>query len=128
VTCEQHILGKAEDEADARRMLATISGKRQQVITGLALLVPSDRGGEEHRLLAAETTRLTMRPLTDEEIDEYVASGEWRDKAGAYAIQESGDAFIEELDGSFTNVVGLPMELLERMLAKAQALLPEGRR
>ena len=57
-----------------------------------------------------------MRPMAPEEIDRYVASGEWRDKAGAYAIQETADAFIEKIEGSWSNVVGLPLELLSQML------------
>ena len=111
-------LGKAEDADQARRMLSAISGTRHAVITGLALLVPAP-GGMEERFLASDITYVSMRRLSDEEIDRYVASGEWHDKAGAYAIQEAADAFVERLEGSFTNVVGLPMELLEKMLAAA---------
>ncbi|MCD4825326.1 MAG: Maf family protein, partial [Phycisphaerae bacterium] len=81
------------------------------VITGVALLGPGDT-----RQIASETTYVTMRPMTDEEIDEYITSGEWRDKAGAYAIQETADQFIRTVDGSFSNVVGLPMELLGQMM------------
>lgn len=125
VACGGKILGKAEDEANARRMLSTISGTRHQVTTGLALLVPATANEKYRRLLAAETSYVTMRRVSHEEIDQYVASGEWRDKAGAYAIQESADAFIETVDGSFTNVVGLPMELLAQMLAKVPKLLSE---
>jgi len=116
-----NIFGKARDADDARRMLATIAGTRHAVITGLAVLVPA-RGGEPHRLLAADTTAVVMKPLTEAELDAYVASGEWRDKAGAYAIQETADAFVERLEGSFTNVVGLPMELLERLFERARRL------
>ena len=116
---------QTEDEANARRMLSTISGTRHQVTTGLALLVPATADEKYRRLLAAETTYVTMRRVSHEEIDQYVASGEWRDKAGAYAIQESAAAFIETVDGSFTNVVGLPMELLAQMLAKVPKLLSE---
>jgi septum formation protein len=111
------IYGKAETDDDARRILSDFAGRRQDVITGLALLWPSRQPGRApERLIASETTHVTMRPCAAEEIDRYVASGEWRDKAGAYAIQETGDAFVEKVEGSFTNVVGLPMELLERML------------
>jgi septum formation protein len=124
VACGEEILGKADDEAQARQMLSRLSGTRHDVITGLALLVPTP-GGRAERLLASDITQVTMRRLSDEEISQYVASSEWRDKAGAYAIQETGDAFIEKLEGSFTNVVGLPMELLERMMAKARELLSE---
>lgn len=122
VACGGEIFGKASDEVEARRMLSTISGTRHSVTTGLALLIPCGPAGEERRLLAAETTYVTLRPLRGDQIEGYIASGEWRDKAGAYAIQESADAFVENVEGSFTNVVGLPMELFERMLARIQTL------
>jgi len=113
------VYGKAEDETHARQMLLDFSGIRQEVITGLALLAPpGPGGGPEQRVLASETTYVTMRRLSAEEIDGYIASGEWRDKAGAYAIQEAGDAFVEKIEGSLTNVIGLPMELLERVLGR----------
>ncbi len=127
VACGDQILGKACDEAEARRILSIISGARHNVTTGVALLVPDGSGGQARRLLAAETSYVTMRRLSQEQIDQYVASGQWRGKAGAYAIQESGDELIEGFEGSFTNVVGLPMELLERMLAKARRLLQDSR-
>ncbi len=68
-------------------------------------------------MIASETTHVTMRTITPAEIEAYVESDEWRGKAGAYAIQETGDRFVVDVDGSFSNVVGLPMELLARMLA-----------
>jgi len=67
----------------------------------------------------ADVTEIVMRSMTPAEVEAYVDSGESDGKAGAYAIQETGDRFVERIDGSFTNVVGLPMELLERMLAEA---------
>jgi len=76
-------------------------------------------------MLASTVTCVSMRPLADEEIDRYVASGQWRDKAGAYAIQEGGDAFIEKLQGSFTNVIGLPMELLDQLCRRARRHLAD---
>lgn len=106
------VLGKPSDAADAGRMLRKLSGSRHVVITGLALLGP---GGE--RLIASDVTYVTMRKMTSRQIDDYIASGEWIDKAGAYAIQETAqDRFIEKVEGSFSNVVGLPMELLDKML------------
>ncbi len=123
----RRILGKARDGDGARRMLAALSGSRHSVITALALLLPpggrDDPAGASRRLLAAESTGILMRRLTDGELEGYVASGEWRDKAGAYAVQETADAFIERIDGSYTNVVGLPMELLERLCRRALRLL-----
>ena len=110
---EGRVLGKPADAAEARSMLESLSGTRHEVITGLALLGPA---GE--RLIASETTRLAMRRMTGAEIDEYVKSGEWRGKAGAYALQETADRFIRDISGSFSNVVGLPIELLRRMIAE----------
>jgi len=114
------IIGKPNDEADARRILSELSGSRHRVITGLAL-VDAATG---RRLLAHEVTGIRMRRMSPEEIDAYVAGGEALGKAGAYALQETGDRFVEKIDGSLTNVVGLPMELLERML-KAAGYRPE---
>ncbi|MCE5325759.1 MAG: Maf family protein [Planctomycetaceae bacterium] len=108
------ILGKPAGRDDARAMLETLSGSRHSVITGVALLGPP-RG----RLIASETTFVTMRPMSESEIVAYLDSGEWQGKAGAYAIQETADRFITRVEGSFSNVVGLPMELLQRMLALA---------
>ena len=124
------LFGKADTPEEAREMLAALSGTRQEVITGLALLLPDLAGaeppGSSRRMLASDTTIVTMRPMTPGEIEGYVASGEWQDKAGAYAIQETGDRFIERVEGSFTNVVGLPMELLERLLDKVMPMLSAG--
>jgi septum formation protein len=114
------IIGKPDNEADARRILSQLSGSRHRVITGLAL-VDAAAG---RRLLAHEVTGIRMRRMSPEEIDAYVAGGEALGKAGAYALQETGDRFVEKIDGSLTNVVGLPMELLERML-KAAGHRPE---
>jgi len=106
------IIGKPADAADARRILSELSGSEHRVLTGLAL-VDLDGG---RRRLAHDVTRVRMRRLAPEEIAAYVASGEALGKAGAYALQETGDRYVEQLIGSVTNVVGLPMELLERMI------------
>ena len=108
-------LGKAADGDEARAMLRSLSRARHSVITGVALLGP---GGL--RLIASDTTHITMRAMSGQEIEQYVQSGEWIGKAGAYAIQETADRFVETVDGSFTNVVGLPMELVERMMQELQ--------
>jgi len=109
------LLGKPADEADARRILSALAGTEHRVVTGLALV--DIRPGR--RLLAHAVTRIRMAAMTPDQIEAYVASGEALGKAGAYAIQETGDRYVDEVDGSFTNVVGLPMELLERMLKAA---------
>jgi len=110
------VLGKPADRVEAERMLRDLSGTLHQVITGVALLGP---GG--HRQIASAVTHVTMRPMTDAEIEAYVESGEWIGKAGAYAIQETADRFIERIEGSLTNVVGLPIEMVTRMIASARA-------
>ena len=107
------VLGKPADEADARGMLRTLSGTRHEVITGVAILWRIGR-----RRIASDRTYVTMRRMTPEELDSYIASGEWVGKAGAYAIQETADRFVERVEGSFSNVVGLPLELVRRMLGE----------
>ena len=119
VAGQGEIFGKAKDQADARRILSALSATRHAVTTGLALLLPTAPAGGGRtppRLLASETTFVTMRRISDAEIEQYVDSGEWRDKAGAYAIQETADAFVKKIEGSFSNVVGLPMEKLGEIL------------
>ena len=103
-------LAKPCDERDATRMLWLLSGKTHLVITGVALVSP---GGT---IVASDTTSVTFRALIAEEIEEYVATGEPMDKAGAYAIQGGAAAFVRAVEGSITNVIGLPMELLSRLL------------
>ena len=115
VAVGERILGKPDDQLEARSMLETLSGTRHEVISGVALLGPN-----YWRRIASETTFVTMRKMTPREIDDYIASGEWLGKAGAYAIQETADRFIEKVEGSFTNVVGLPMELVHRLIEEAR--------
>ena len=109
------MIGKPADEADARRILSELSGSEHHVLTGLALV---DAAGGR-RWIAHDSTAVRMRPMTADEIAAYVASGEAMGKAGAYALQETADRYVESIRGSWTNVVGLPMELLERMLKRA---------
>ena len=105
-------MGKPVDVDDARRILTTLFGGENQVITGLAILKP----GSDQRMITHVSTTLTMREMNDQEVEDYLASGAWRDKAGAYALQEGGDQFLESMDGSYSNVVGLPMEKLNKLL------------
>lgn len=106
------IFGKPADRDDARRILTTLAGTTHRVITAITLLDAS-RGT---RLTRHATTNITMRPLPAEEIEAYLNTQAWEGKAGAYGIQDVGDQFVEVVDGSFTNVVGLPIELLSEML------------
>lgn len=112
VVVEDDILGKPADDAEARAMLLRLAGRRHEVITAYAL-----RFGDR-RLERAVTTLVAMRALQPAEVDAYVAYGEGRDKAGAYAVQGIAAAFITELRGSLTNVIGLPLaEVLADLLA-----------
>jgi len=115
VAADGEFLGKPLDAADARRILAKLSGTTHRVITGVCLATA--RGARTTS--AVETTAVTMRPLGAAEIDAYVASGESFGKAGAYAIQETGDRFVVRVEGSRTNVVGLPLESVARLLRDA---------
>jgi septum formation protein len=113
------MLGKAADELDAARMLHSLSGTRHLVATGVCVVRCCD--GAEWS--GVERTWVRMRAITTEEVRGYVASGEWRDKAGAYAIQESADRFVVSLEeGGFDNVVGLPVALTLQLLSRAGAL------
>jgi septum formation protein len=108
-------LGKPANPEQARVMLARLSGTTHRVVTGVAVL----RLDDGLLISASETTFVTMRTITAAELDAYVDSGEWRGKAGGYAIQESADRFVEKLDGGgFDNVVGLPVGLALNLLTK----------
>ena len=115
VDLDGQLIGKPNGDEDARQILRRLSGTRHRVLTGLALVDL----GTGRRLLAHEVTLVHMRPMTDAEIAAYVASGEADGKAGAYALQETADRYVESIQGSYTNVVGLPTELLERLLKAA---------
>ena len=110
VTLDGQILGKPEDAADAARMLRMLSGRTHRVITGVALATAS---GTE---VAAEATAVSFLTLSDQEIAEYVATGEPLDKAGAYAIQGRAAKWIPRVEGCYFNVVGLPLALVATML------------
>lgn len=103
VVLDGEMLGKPEDEEDARWMLTSLSGRGHEVITGFALLT----GKALHR--EAVLTRVWFRELSDAEIDAYIATGEPMDKAGAYGIQSGAAHMVRSIEGSYTNVVGLPM-------------------
>ena len=110
VAIDGEILGKPRDDEDACRMLAKLSGRRHEVHTGVCL-----RNGGRVRTRSA-STGVWFEELTTAEIEEYVRSGEPSDKAGAYAIQGLASRFIPRIDGSYSNVVGLPVDLVYRML------------
>jgi septum formation protein len=107
------VIGKAADAREAERITRKLFSKPHLVITGLALICLS----RDIEIVQSDVTTVYPRKLTESQIAEHVASGGWEGKAGAYAIQEVGDAFVERVEGSFTNVMGLPMELLRRLLS-----------
>ncbi|NTV82216.1 MAG: septum formation protein Maf, partial [Candidatus Aminicenantes bacterium] len=108
------ILGKPVDREDARAMLRALSGRRHRVITGLAFY----RKAEDRLLTGYDLTYVTFRELTDAMIDGYLDQGTFLDKAGAYAVQEIGDAFVARMKGDYDNVVGFPVEKVKRLLAR----------
>ena len=111
------LLEKPKDDEEAKRFLTALSGRAHTVVTGLALKRLSD----DLELWDSEKTEVRFRTLDDDEIDRYVASGEGRDKAGAYGIQGLGAALVRSIDGCFYNVVGLPVALLFDLLKRAAA-------
>src|SRR5580658_9009429 len=116
VVVDSQLLGKPSDPADAARMLRMLSGRKHQVITGVCLVV----GGQPS--VASETTLVTVSEITDKEIADYVSSGEPMDKAGAYAIQGIASRWIPRIEGDYSNVVGLPVALVFRMLREHAGL------
>jgi septum formation protein len=104
VAVGRRILGKPRDEADARRMLELVSGRSHRVLTGVAVVAP----GGPTRARVAETS-IRFKRLHPDEVDAYVASGQWRDAAGGYRIQGAAGAFALSISGSYTAIVGLPL-------------------
>ena len=104
--------------SEAERALAALTGTTHDVITGVTLL-NVETGA---RLIRHETTAVTMKPMFKDTLERYLKSGLWQGKAGAYGIQDSSDANIEHLEGSYSNVVGLPIELVEQLCADAGIL------
>ncbi len=108
------ILGKPRDRADARRILGLLSGREHWVATGVALRAPG-----EGVLTGLAQTKVAFRALSPREIEDYVATGEPLDKAGAYAIQGGAARFVARVDGPLDNVIGLPMDVVRRLLVEA---------
>jgi septum formation protein len=115
VVLGDQVLEKPADDADAKRMLSAIAGDTHVVFTGVTLRRIEPAYADTH----VTSTEVRMLPMTPRDIDWYVATGEPRDKAGAYAAQGLGGMFIDSIHGSFTNVVGLPLASLFQMLRKA---------
>jgi septum formation protein len=113
VDFEGQIIGKPRDARHAEEITRMLFSKPHKVITGLALICKS----RNLKILEAETTIVYPKKLTDAQVASHIESGIWCDKAGAYAIQEQNDRFVDHIDGSMTNVMGMPMELLHRLLS-----------
>jgi septum formation protein len=147
VVVDETLLGKPVDAADAIRMLRVLSGRVHQVITGVCVVRAVDSGqwavssetrprgasspkshyeilrtGNQELRTASATTLVTMSEVSDDEIRQYVATGETMDKAGAYAIQGMASRWIPRIDGDYSNVVGLPVALVYRMLRESGAI------
>lgn len=112
VVVESEVFGKPAKTEDARRMLLRLRGKTHEVLTGLSILAIPDGKHIEH----VESTRVTFLNISDQEIEEYIASGEPFDKAGAYGIQGIGGRFVERIEGCYFNVMGLPVSRLWGLL------------
>jgi septum formation protein len=110
VVVDDEILGKPTNSADAARMLRLLSGRDHRVITGVCLVI------EGQTFTSSESTLVKMNRITDQEIADYVATGEPTDKAGAYAIQGIASRWIPRIEGDYSNVVGLPVAMVFRML------------
>ena len=117
VVVDGEILGKPRDGSDARRMLRLLSGRDHRVITGVTLL--GSGGARADVDTRTEATTVEFAALSDAEIEWYVATGEPTGKAGAYAIQGLGSRFVTRIEGSYSNVVGLPVHLVWEMCKKA---------
>lgn len=116
VADNEKILGKPADEAAAREMLTALSGHTHHVYTGVTLIWKEE--GERRSRTFHEDTKVSMYPITEEEIEAYIASGEPNDKAGSYGIQGGGAAFISGIEGDYNNVVGLPVAGLYQEMKK----------
>lgn len=110
----KRLLGKPETEEDAAEMLSYLSGRKHYVVSAIALILL--RNHLRQRVLAHKNMRVGFRPLTEADIQGYVNLGEWRAKAGGYAIQGQGSRLVEHFQGSVTGIIGLPMRLFYKML------------
>ena len=121
VALDGNILGKPKDKAEAFAMLSALSGRTHEVYTGVCILFSAH--GKTVRLCDADCTKVEFYRLEKSFIDEYIAGGSPMDKAGAYGIQDGGIA--RSIEGSYSNVVGLPVELCKKMIDEAQTLMTQ---
>ena len=117
VALDGRVLGKPKDEAQAREMLKSLSGREHEVYTGVCISYPTRQGVRAERV-AADCTKVLFENLSNEQIEAYIATGSPMDKAGAYGIQDGG--LVRSIKGSFSNVVGLPVELVKEMVERIE--------
>jgi septum formation protein len=121
VVLGRQILGKPRDRAEGRRMLRTLAGRSHLVLSAIALLLlPEDRWA-----VGLSETQVFFNPIPAAALESYLDTGEFRDKAGAYALQGAASLFVERIQGSATNVIGLPLELFPRLLREFGLWFPE---
>ncbi len=120
VVLDREIIGQPVDEEDACRILSKLVGKRHRVITGVVLITPET---EEYE--TAVVSRVTLKSVSENKIRSYIATGEPLDKAGAYAIQGEGAFLVESWEGSYSNIVGLPLEALTDLFQQAGFPVPK---
>jgi septum formation protein len=111
------IIGKPADAKDAEAITRKLFSAPHKVITGIAIVRLSDNT----EIVESDTTTVYPKNMSEQQIEEHIKGGSWQDKAGAYAIQETGEKFVEKIEGSLTNVMGFPMELVQRLLKKVTA-------
>ena len=119
VVLGQEIIGQPKDEEDACRILSKLAGKQHKVVTGVIVITPE---AKEHT--TAVTSTVSIKSISKKEIRSYIATGEPLDKAGAYAIQGKGSFLVESWEGSYSNIVGLPLEALTVLLQQAGFPVP----
>jgi septum formation protein len=112
VVLDGRVLGKAADAEEARAHLEGLSGRTHEVLSGVVVLGPRQSDGDPAERSGVARSQVTVKELDQPSLDLYLDSGEWRDRAGAYAIQGLGSILIQRLEGDFSNVVGLPVGLL----------------
>jgi len=117
VLLDDEVLGKPASSEDAKRMLRALSGRWHEVVTGVCVIAGSTE------LVESEVTEVQFAPLSEDEIESYVASGEPFDKAGAYGVQGGASLFVKGLRGPLDNVIGLPVRLVRQMLAKIETVV-----
>lgn len=119
VVLDNKLLGKPESDEEARSMLKELSGRCHDVFTGVVIISKEVNQATPTEISSFEMSHVYFRNLTEEEISAYIKTGEPRDKAGAYALQGIGSAFVQAIEGCFTNVIGLPVPLVVSMLRRA---------